>query len=113
LAARHRREAEKTERERKKEQETQEKRKNKPIHFADFMVAGAKRKEYSENIELYADEGDEAFFERDYGNDHDDNATWVTTKHGFEMGYVPRGEARTIAKLLDSKHKYRSTIKKS
>jgi hypothetical protein len=82
------------------------------VHVADFMVAGAKRKEYSENIELDADIGDPAFFERDHGNDHDDNATWATTHTGLEMGYVPRADAKIIAKLLDSGHKYRATIKK-
>lgn len=123
LAASQRREAEKSGRQLIKEQEAkekqrqrellaQEKQKNKHVYVADFMVAGAKRKEYSENIDMYADIGDPALFERDRGNEHDDNATYVLTKGYLEMGYVPRAEAKAIAKLLDSGHKYRATIKK-
>lgn len=101
LAASQRMQAEKDEKQRQREQKdlekqlqleqkAQEKQKNKSVHYADFMVAGAKRKEYSENIELYADIGDPALFERDLQNEHDENATFVLTKGHLEMATCQR-----------------------
>lgn len=92
--------------------ETVETERNRPIEYFDFMVAGAKRREYSEMIEGVVDEGDEIFFEREPDNPADENAVCVHAGRNYKIGYVPRADARTMAKLLDGGSRYQAHVKK-
>ena len=96
----------------RREADATERKRNRHIGHFDFMVAGAKRKEYSELIDGCVDEGDEIFFEREPDNPHDKNAVCVHAGRNYHIGYVPPDDARDVARLLDSGAKYKAYVKK-
>ena len=84
----------------------------KPLHRADFVIAGARRSaERREGCETL-DVGDTVILEREPDNIHDENAILVFSTDDAELGYVPRQDAKLMAPLLDSGAEAKGIVKK-
>lgn len=83
-----------------------------PLHRADFMIAGTRRsterREGCESLQV----GDDLVLEREPDNIHDENAILVLSVDDTELGYVPRQDAKLMAPLLDSGAEAKATVKK-
>ena len=73
----------------------------KVLHRADFPVRGAFRFEERREACQRLEEDDSVRLEREPDNAHDSNAILVLSEDDSELGYVPREEARAMARLLD------------
>ena len=90
--------------------EKAERSRNAVLLHENFMVAGCKRGSRSENVDGISI-GDRATLEREYDNEHDEYAVLVF-HNGFEIGYVPKDQAKQVALMLDRKTKYKAYFKK-
>jgi len=105
------REQQRKEREEQREKEREERNKNYPIEHYDFMIAGAKRREYSGAIERLISVNDEVYLVREPNNPHDRNAIKIV-KDQVQIGWVPRWEAKELAKTLDVGCRYVAQVRK-
>jgi hypothetical protein len=106
------REVSKAHRRARKAQEAEEARKNAPVAYYDFMVAGVHYEGRGELVRRYARDGQRVYLLRDPGNRYSRNATKVVLSNGVCVGFVPEEDATTLAPLLDSGHKQAAHIKK-
>jgi hypothetical protein len=90
---------------------TQARRLSRPMHYADFMVAGVRFEERRDACECLA-AGDAVVFEREPDNCHDRNAILILDQQGSELGYVPRTEAVSMAAMLDAGARVEAVVKK-
>jgi hypothetical protein len=81
------------------------------LHRADFMIAGVRFEERREACECLV-VGEPVDLEREPDNSHDRNAILVLARHGDELGYVPRTDARQMAPLLDKGARVEAVVKK-
>jgi len=79
---------------------TEERERNRPVHSANFMVAGVVYEGRSETVDKYLRSGQNVFLRRDPGNQYDSNAIEIRLREGYQIGYVPREDAREMAPLL-------------
>ena len=86
-------------------------RQSRPSHRADFMIAGVRFEERREACECLV-VGEAVDLEREPDNSHDSNAILVLARHGDELGYVPRADARKMAPLLDKGARVEAVVKK-
>jgi hypothetical protein len=89
-----------------------ERQRSKPLHYADFVIAGACRSEERREGCESLDVGDAVILEREPSNRHDSNAILVLSEDGSELGYVPRTEASEMAALLDAGAEADARVKK-
>jgi len=89
-----------------------ERQRLKPLHYADFVIAGATRSEERREGCEGLDVGDAVTLEREPSNRHDSNAILVLSEDGSELGYVPRFEASEMAPLLDAGAEAQARVKK-
>jgi uncharacterized tellurite resistance protein B-like protein len=80
---------------------TEEREKNYPDQSANFMIAGVLYEGRAKIVDKYLRSGQTVFLARDPGNQYDSNAIEIRLREGFQIGYVPREDAREIAPLLD------------
>jgi hypothetical protein len=71
------------------------------LYDAEFAVRGAFRSSNRRDACERLVEGDSVALEREPDNAHDPNAILVLGDGDCEMGYVPRDEARELARLMD------------
>lgn len=83
-----------------------------PIDSYRFIVAGSREGERAMQLARYAFEGDEVLLVRDPKNTRSRSAAIVRLLAGFEVGYVPELDARTMAPHLDENLPYMATIKR-
>lgn len=81
-----------------------------PIDSYRFIVAGTRDLERSTHIARYAFEGDEVLLVRDPKNARSRSAIIVRLLAGFDIGYVPELEARTMAPHVDENLPYIATV---
>ena len=81
---------------------TEERERNRPVHSANFMVAGVVYEGRSELVDKYLRSGQNVFLARDPRNVYDSNAIEIRVREGFQIGYVPRDDAKEMAPLLDA-----------
>jgi hypothetical protein len=72
------------------------------LYKAEFAVTGAFRSEERREACERLMDGDAVTLEREPDNVHDSNAVLILGHDDCELGYVPRVEARKIARLLDA-----------
>jgi hypothetical protein len=94
-----------------REKATTARERTRVLHRGDFVIAGVRFSERREACELI-DAGDRVMLEREPDNRHDNNAIFVLATDGSELGYVPRGDAREMAPLLDAGAACEATVKK-
>ena len=74
----------------------------KPLDRTEFVIRGAlrsaERRAGCESLNV----GDTVTLDREPENTHDENAILVLAEDGRELGYVPREDARRMARLLDA-----------
>lgn len=119
LAAALRRQIEQEERQSKKAAEAQakqeareEKERNRPLDFADFMVAGTRHENRCAIIQREVRAGSSVFLRREADNPHSKDAIAVVTTRGSTIGYVPAEWALDIAPLLDDGALHAAAVKK-
>lgn len=83
-----------------------------PIDSYRFIVAGSRDGERATHLSRYAFEGDEVLLVRESKNARSRSAVIVRLLAGFEIGYVPELDARTMATHLDENLPYIATIKR-
>lgn len=85
----------------KRARETEERERTRPIHSANFMVAGVVYEGRARVVDSHLKAGQTVFLARDPGNQYDPNAIEIRLPQGFVIGYVPREDAREMSPLLD------------
>jgi hypothetical protein len=105
-------EEQKTAREADRERAREEKQRNRPIDGFNFMVAGVRHEGRQSVIDRFVDVGDPVHLRRDRKNRHSRHAVEVRTRQGYHIGFVPEGEARELAPLLDKSCLYQANIVK-
>jgi len=83
-----------------------------PIDGYRFVVAGTRGGDRATHITRYAFEGDEVLLVRDPKNARSRSAVIVRLLAGFDIGYVPELDARTMAPHLDENLPYIASIKR-
>lgn len=83
-----------------------------PIDGYRFVVAGTRGGDGATHITRYAFEGDEVLLVRDPKNARSRSAVIVRLLAGFDIGYVPELDARTMAPHLDENLPYIASIKR-
>jgi hypothetical protein len=83
-----------------------------PIDSYRFIVAGSREGERAMHLSRYAFESDEVLLVREPKNARSRSAVIVRLLAGFEIGYVPELDARTMAAHLDENLPYMATIKR-
>ena len=83
-----------------------------PIDSYRFLVAGSREGERATHISRYAFDGDEVLLVRESKNVRSRSAVIVRLLAGYEIGYVPELDARTMAPHLDENLPYIATIKR-
>jgi hypothetical protein len=83
-----------------------------PIDGYRFVVAGTRSQEFATRITRYAFEGDEVLLVRDPKNARSRSAVLVRLLAGYDIGFVPELEARTLAPHLDENLPYIASIKR-
>lgn len=96
----------KTAKDKRKTAEKFHRHRNRPIAHFNFMVAGCRFDGRDRLINKYVKCDDIVILEREHNNPHDKNAVQVQTRHGHQIGYVPREDASSIAKLMTGNNKY-------
>ena len=90
----------------RKRHEQAEAEKNRPLHYANFMIAGSKYEGRPKIISQHVTPGDDAVLIRDKNNRFSQHAVKVCTKNGQQIGFVPEFEAEKIANLLETGSAY-------
>lgn len=96
---------EREERTARRAQELEERDRNRAAHSANFMVAGVAYEGRAKVVDRHLEPGDTVFLARDPGNAYDSNAIEARLRQGYQIGYVPREDAREMAPLLDRGYK--------
>lgn len=91
---------------------TEARERARPLHRADFLIAGARRSEERREGCEALQVGDAVILEREPDNTHDENAILVLSTDDAELGYVPRENASQMAPLIDSGAQVNATVKK-
>jgi len=89
-----------------------ERRRDDPLDYFDFMVAGVGHEGRSRTIAAHVHPRDVAFLVRDAGNMYSRNAVQVVIGTGESIGWVPERDVEPIAHALDRGAKVRAHIKK-
>jgi hypothetical protein len=85
---------------------------NQPLETYEFLVADARADDRPMVIARYAFNGDEVILVRDQYNPLSRHATRVRLVSGYDIGFVPEADARTLAPHLDNNLRYRAHIRK-
>jgi hypothetical protein len=64
-----------------------------------------------EIISMYAKQGDDVLFHRDWNNEHSHSAVKILLSNGMQIGWVPRTLAPRVAHLLTNGYRYRASIR--
>jgi hypothetical protein len=72
------------------------------VHLKDVYIAGTQYHDMARNEDLarFAP-GDPLQLKREPGNPHDEYAIQVLTRSGEMVGYIPRHQNRTVARIMD------------
>ena len=89
-----------------------EERKKTSVDTFDFMVAGLAYGNRDELVRTYVSEGSRVFLVREPSNAHSRSAILVSLENGLSIGYVPEGDERDLAPLLDHGCKQQAWVKK-
>jgi len=111
-ASTQRRNAEVVERELARAAGAAERERDRPVEYADFMVAGVRYEDRARRISRFVREGDIVALVRDLGNTFSKNAIQVRIQAGHQIGFVPEVDACVLAPLLDQGCKYEASVKK-
>ena len=87
-------------------------RENTPIDSYRFVVAATREDVRTTHIARYAFEGDEVLLVRESDNPHSRSAVLVRLVTGFDVGYVPELDARSMAQHLDENLPYSASVKR-
>ena len=87
-------------------------RENVPIDSYRFVVAATREDMRTTHIARYAFEGDEVLLVRESDNPHSRSAVLVRLVTGFDVGYVPELDARSMAQHLDENLPYTASVKR-
>jgi hypothetical protein len=85
---------------------------NRPIHFADFIVAGTRHHNRAAIITETVKQGSPAYLRREWKPALSEWSVAVLNDRGECIGYVPEDEALDIAPLLDNGALHSALIKK-
>jgi hypothetical protein len=80
---------------------SEERKRNTRIYSANFMVAGTSYEGRSGLIQTELEPGQAVYLARDPHNRYDKNAIEIRLDSGRRIGFVPRAEARRMARHLD------------
>ena len=89
-----------------------ERERNRPIEYADFMVAGVRYEHRARTISRYVSNGDIVALVRDPENAFSKNAIQIRIERGYQIGFVPEIDACELAPLLDDGCKCDASVKK-
>ena len=87
-------------------------RHDEPIDSYRFVVAATREDVRATHIARYAFDGDEVILVRESDNLHSRSAVLVRLVTGFDVGYVPELDARSMAPHLDDNLPYSASIKR-
>lgn len=72
------------------------------VHLKDVYIAGTQYHDFSENTDIARlAQGDVCRLEREPSNAFDEYAIRVLTESGAMLGYIPKHQNRTIARIMD------------
>lgn len=83
-----------------------------PIDSYRFVVAATREDVRATHIARYAFDGDEVILVRESNNPHSRSAVLVRLVTGFDIGYVPELDARSMAPHLDENLPYSASVKR-
>ena len=83
-----------------------------PIDSYRFLVSATREDVRATHIARYAFDGDEVILVRESGNPHSRSAVLVRLVTGFDIGYVPELDARSMAPHLDENLPYSASVKR-
>jgi HIRAN domain-containing protein len=85
---------------------------NLPVDGYRFIVAATREDVRATHIARYAFDGDEVLLVREAANPHSRSAVLVRLLTGFDIGYVPELDARSMAAHLDENLPYTASVKR-
>jgi hypothetical protein len=86
-------------------------RKDMPVEYFDFMLAGCSHRGRPTRIRTYVREGKEVQFYREPDNQHGFNAIMVAVDFKHHIGYVPRAQTATLAPFFDKGYRFKAYMK--
>jgi hypothetical protein len=98
--------------ERARRDQQEERRRGAPVERLDFMVRGVEFEGRLDIVDASLTVGQTVLLAREPGNQFDPNAIAVRLESGAKIGYVPRQDARLVAKMLDAGYKHTAHCKK-
>lgn len=98
--------------ENRREVEREELTRDRRVETMNFMLAGVSHDGRTELIDEQVHQTTDVFLVPDPTNPHDHNAVIVRTGEGYDIGFVPRDDARRVCSLLREGYKYQAWISK-